>query len=85
MKTRMDIDHANRTCKRNPTDTEFLLSAIRAATLRARLAATEFDSIGIALRRGLVSPDEAVAWLSDLNLLDHVLCRPEKINESNAA
>jgi hypothetical protein len=53
-------------------DTEFLLSALRVATLRARLAATEFDSIGVALKRGLVSYDEAVAWLHDVDLLHHV-------------
>jgi hypothetical protein len=81
----MEIDHANPTCKANSTDSEFLLTAIRAATLRARAAAAEFDSIGIALRRELISPDEAVAWLDDAGLLDHVLYRPEKINESNAA
>lgn len=53
-------------------DTEFLLSALRVASLRARLAATEFDSIGVALKRGLVSYDEAVAWLHDVDLLHHV-------------
>lgn len=43
-------------------DTEFLLSALRVATLRARLAANELDSIGVALKRGLVSYDDAMAW-----------------------
>jgi hypothetical protein len=33
------------------------------------------DSIGVALRHNLVSHDGAVEWLSDLNLLDHVLYR----------
>ena len=53
-------------------DTEFLLSALRVATLRARLAANELDSIGVALKRGLVSYDDAMAWLHDVDLLDHV-------------
>jgi hypothetical protein len=53
-------------------DTEFLLSALRVATLRARLAANELDSIGVALKRGLVSYDDAVAWLHEIDLLDHV-------------
>ena len=53
-------------------DTEFLLSALRVATVRARLAATELDSIGVALKRGLISYDDAVAWLHDVDLLHHV-------------
>ena len=53
-------------------DTEFLLSALRVATLRARLAANELDSIGVALKRGLVSYDDAMAWLHDVDLLHHV-------------
>lgn len=57
-------------------DKEFLLSALRAASLRARLAATDLDSIGVALKRGLVSTEEALAWLHDENLFDHVIYRP---------
>jgi hypothetical protein len=53
-------------------DTEFLLSALRVATLRARLAANELDSIGVALKHGLVSYDDAMAWLHDVDLLHHV-------------
>jgi len=58
-------------------DTEFLLCALRAATLRAKLAAVELDTIGISLRKGLVSCEGALAWLHDLNLFDHVLYRQE--------
>ena len=57
-------------------DTEFTLAAIRSATLRARLAANELDSIGIALKRNLVSVEGALAWLHDVDLLDHVIYRP---------
>jgi len=59
-------------------DKEFLLSALRAACLRAKLASTEMDSIGVALKRGVVSTEEAVAWLHDENLIDHVIYRPFK-------
>ena len=62
---------------RNPAgnldQSEFLLSCLRAASLRARLIATELDSIGVALRHNLVSHDGAVEWLCDLDLLDHVV------------
>ena len=60
-------------------DTEFLLSALRVATLRARLAANELDMIGVALKRGLVSYDDAVAWLHDIDLLDQVAYRPANV------
>jgi hypothetical protein len=59
-------------------DKEFLLSALRAASLRAKLTSTEMDSIGVALKRGLVSAEEAIAWLHDENLIDHVIYRPFK-------
>jgi hypothetical protein len=57
----------------NSDQSEFLLACLRAASLRTRLIATELDSVGVALRHNLVSHDGAVEWLSDLNLLDHVL------------
>lgn len=59
-------------------DKEFLLASLRAASLRAKLASTEMDSIGVALKRGVVSTEEAMAWLHDENLFDHVIYRPIK-------
>jgi hypothetical protein len=52
-----------------------LLTCLRAASLRARLIATELDSVGVALRHNFVSHDGAVEWLRDVDLLDHVLYR----------
>jgi hypothetical protein len=49
---------------------EFLLAEIRCLALHARLTATELDSVGTALRGGLISPDCAAAWLIDLGLID---------------
>ena len=66
-------------------DSEFLLSSIRSATLRARLVANELDAVGMSLKRNLISVEGAVAWLRSENLLDHVLFRPELLNGSNAA
>jgi hypothetical protein len=57
-------------------DSEFVLAALRAATLRARLAASELDTIGLALKRNLVTVEGALAWLHDADLLDHVIYNP---------
>jgi len=59
----------------NSNQSEFLLACLRAASLRAKLIATELDSIGVALRHNFVSHDSAIEWLCDLNLIDHVLYR----------
>jgi hypothetical protein len=53
-------------------DSEFLLSSIRTATLRARLVANELDTVGLSLKRELISVEGAIAWLSELKLLDHL-------------
>ena len=58
-------------------DKEFLLAALRTATLRARLTANELDTIVLALKQNLVSFDDSVAWLDEINLLDHVDYRPK--------
>ena len=57
-------------------DSEYVLSALRCATLRARIAAAELDTIGLALRRNIISVEGALAWLHDANLFDHVIYRP---------
>ena len=48
---------------------DVLMAALRAATARARLAAVEFDSIGISLRQRLVTCEEALQWAHDENIL----------------
>jgi len=63
----------------NSDQSEFLLACLRAASLRAKLIATELDSVGVALRHNFVSHDGAVEWLRDLDLLDHVLPLPSGI------
>ena len=45
---------------------EFLLSALRAASLRAKLFDADIVTIGIALKACMISPTEAVAWLKEL-------------------
>jgi hypothetical protein len=56
-------------------DSEFILSALRAASLRARLVATELDTVGVALKRKMIPVEVALSWLHDIDLLDHVIYR----------
>ena len=67
--------HPEDSTARNSDQSEFLLTCLRAASLRAKLIATELDSVGVALRHNFVSHDGAVEWLHALNLLDQVLYR----------
>jgi hypothetical protein len=59
---------------------DLLLSALRAATARARLAATEFDSIGISLRQKLITCEQALQWARDEGLAGWIRLGPEAPN-----
>ena len=48
---------------------EFLLAALRAASARTRAIALDIDTIGVALKGGLIGADTAVAWIREANLL----------------
>jgi hypothetical protein len=48
---------------------EFLLSALRSASLRCKLMDNELVSIGVALKHDLIGPDTAVQWIHDHNLM----------------
>lgn len=67
--------------KSNHVDTsgerDLLLSAIRAATARARLAATEFDTIGISLRQKQITCEQALEWARDEGLIGWLRLGPE--------
>ena len=56
---------------------DLLLSDLRAAAARARLAATEFDTIGISLRQKLVTCDQALEWARDEGLIGWIRLGPE--------
>ena len=56
---------------------DLLLSALRAATARARLAATEFDTIGISLRQKLINCEQALEWARDEGLIGWIRLGPE--------
>ena len=57
---------------------EYLLAELRAAALRARLWQADIDAIGLALKAGLISPDQAVEHLSDCGLLRLLGLREEQ-------
>jgi hypothetical protein len=50
----------------------FLICELRRMSTRARLAALECDSIGVALKCNLIAPEAAIEWLQDIDapLLD---------------
>jgi hypothetical protein len=49
--------------------TEYLLAELRCAEIRARLWQADITSIGIALKAGWISPEQAVEALADCNCL----------------
>jgi hypothetical protein len=57
---------------------EYLLAELRAATLRARLWQADIDAVGVALKAGLISPDQAIEHLSDCGLLRLLGVRQEQ-------
>ena len=58
---------------------EFLLSALRAASLRAKMMDADLTTIGVALRGGMIGADTAVAWIRDSGLLWIVGAIPEQV------
>jgi hypothetical protein len=63
------------------THRDFMLSSLRAASLRAKMMEVEINSIGIALKGGMVTTDQAVKWLKDIGALDFVGMIPEAIRK----
>jgi len=57
---------------------EYLLAELRAAALRARLWQADIDAVGLALKAGLISPDQAVEHLSDCGLSRLLAVREEQ-------
>jgi hypothetical protein len=56
--------------------TNYLLAELRCASMRARLWQADIDSIGLALKAGLISPDQAAVHLYDCGVLH--LVAPER-------
>jgi hypothetical protein len=56
---------------------DLLVSLLHAATLRSKLDQVEFESLGLSLKRGLISLEGAVDWLTDLGLFESVCYPPD--------
>lgn len=55
---------------RDPPDRkEFVLSALRAASIRAKLYETDINTIGVALKGGLIDSYTAMQWVKDIGAL----------------
>jgi hypothetical protein len=48
---------------------EYILSELRAASLRARLLQSEIDAIAVALKGGLVTAEQALVLMNGVDLL----------------
>jgi hypothetical protein len=51
---------------------EYLLAELRCASLRARLQAGDIDAVGLALKAGLVEPEQALELLRDCDCLQFI-------------
>jgi hypothetical protein len=49
-----------------PPSASYLLAALRCARIRIQLLQLQVDEIGIALKLGFISPDDAIAWLVEV-------------------
>lgn len=64
---------------------DFLLAALRAASLRAKLMDADISSIGVALKADMISNDTAVRWIMEAGLLGMVGAIPEQVGRVAAA
>jgi hypothetical protein len=49
---------------------EFMLGALRVASLRAEMWKSELNRIGVALKADMITPELAVMWLKEMGGLD---------------
>jgi hypothetical protein len=57
---------------------DYLLAELRCASLRARLLQLDIEAIGIALKGGIIVPEQALALLDDVDALRIVGTPPEE-------
>jgi hypothetical protein len=51
------------------TRRDYLITELRCASLRARLWQADIDAVGLALKAGLVEPEQALELLADCDCL----------------
>jgi hypothetical protein len=54
------------------TRRDYLLAELRCAALRARLWQADIDAVGLALKSGLIEPEQALELLADCDCLQLV-------------
>jgi hypothetical protein len=57
---------------------DYLLAELRCASLRARLWQADIDAVGLALKGGLIEPEQALELLNDCDCLQ--LIEPRDIH-----
>lgn len=57
--------------------TDYLLAELHCAALRARILQADIEAVGLALKGGLISPDQALDLLHDVDALRIVGTPPE--------
>ena len=60
---------------------EFVLASLRVGSLRAKLLETEINSIGVALRGGLIDSYTAMQWVQDAGAMAFVRSVPPADDE----
>jgi hypothetical protein len=61
--------HRLRQAEGSITRRDYLMAELRCASLRARLWQADIDAVGMALKAGLVSPEQALELLHDCDCL----------------
>jgi hypothetical protein len=56
----------------DPDFRDYVLAELRCASLRARLAACDIDSLGIALRAGWIGPRDAIDAIAEAGALEYI-------------
>jgi hypothetical protein len=51
---------------------DYLIAELRCASLRARILQSEIDAIGVALKGGLISADQALVLMNGVDLLRYI-------------
>jgi hypothetical protein len=72
-KLKSDPDFAARVRGDHPDELayrEYILAELRCAHIRTKLLITEIETIGLALRVGLIDAEMAMLWLRDVNGLE---------------
>jgi hypothetical protein len=64
------------------TRRDYLMAELRCASLRARLWQADIDAVGMALKAGLVEPEQALKLLADCDCLQFI--EPREIPNGEA-